>query len=101
MKIVALFLVDPNVRIISTVSVPCQRLDWWKEANITQGPPNGSPGFLESLPVEVQDQVFDQFQEFPISLQEAKGLRLELVRERRNFALDNQRFIEGRTFSLH
>ncbi|KAJ2928107.1 hypothetical protein H1R20_g9003, partial [Candolleomyces eurysporus] len=100
MKIVALLLVDPNVRIISTASVPCQRLDWWKEANITQVPPNGSPNLLESLPVEVQDQVFDQIQEFPIPLQKAKELRSKLVGERRNFALDNQKFIEGRTFSL-
>ncbi|RXW17675.1 hypothetical protein EST38_g8175 [Candolleomyces aberdarensis] len=100
MKIVVLFLVDPNVRIISTASVPCQRLDWWKEANLTQVPLNSSPSLLESLPVEVQDQVFDQVQEFPISLQEAKESRLKLVRERRNFALDNQRVLEGRTFSL-
>ncbi|KAJ2920869.1 hypothetical protein H1R20_g16227, partial [Candolleomyces eurysporus] len=100
MKIVALLLVDPNVRIISTASVPCQRLDWWKEANITQVPPNGSPNLLESLPVEVQDQVFDQIQEFPIPLQKAKELRSKLVGERRNFALDNQKFIQGRTFSL-
>ena len=30
-KIVALFLVDPNLRVISTADVPCQRQDWWAE----------------------------------------------------------------------
>ncbi|RXW14624.1 hypothetical protein EST38_g11231 [Candolleomyces aberdarensis] len=100
MKIVALFLIDPNVRIICPASVPCQRLDWWREANLTQVPPNGSPSLLESPPVGVQDQVFEQVQELSISLQEAKESRLKLVRERRNFSLDNQRVLEGRTFSL-
>ncbi|PFH45012.1 hypothetical protein AMATHDRAFT_163804, partial [Amanita thiersii Skay4041] len=28
-KILALFLVDPNIRVISTAHVPCQRQDWW------------------------------------------------------------------------
>ncbi|KAG5633649.1 hypothetical protein DXG03_006869, partial [Asterophora parasitica] len=31
-KIVALFLVDPNIRIISTANVPCQQREWWAEA---------------------------------------------------------------------
>lgn len=30
-KILAFFLVDPNMRIISTANVPPQREDWWKE----------------------------------------------------------------------
>lgn len=29
-KAVALFLVDPNVKIISTANVPCERQDWWE-----------------------------------------------------------------------
>jgi hypothetical protein len=30
-KILALFLVDPNIRIISTANVPPQQKDWWSE----------------------------------------------------------------------
>lgn len=29
--IVAMFLVDPNIKVISTAHVPCQRMDWWTE----------------------------------------------------------------------
>ncbi|KAJ2935953.1 hypothetical protein H1R20_g1141, partial [Candolleomyces eurysporus] len=101
-KIVALFLVDPNVRVISTASVPCQQLEWWKEANIARSvqiSPH-SRSLLESLPVEVQDQVFDQVQDFPISFEEAKKLRSELMEERKTFVLANARMLEERTFSL-
>ncbi|KAJ2923671.1 hypothetical protein H1R20_g13422, partial [Candolleomyces eurysporus] len=101
-KIVALFLVDPNVRVVSTASVPCQQLEWWKEANIAQSAqvPHSSRSLLESLPVEVQDQVFEQVQDFPISLEEAKELRLELMEERKTFVLANTKMLEERTFSL-
>jgi hypothetical protein len=30
-NIIALFLVDPNLRIISTANVPPQRKDWWAD----------------------------------------------------------------------
>ncbi|RXW15496.1 hypothetical protein EST38_g10359 [Candolleomyces aberdarensis] len=101
-KIIALFLVDPNVRVISTASVPCQQLEWWKEANIAQSVqmPPSSRSLLERLPVEVQDQVFEQVQDFPISLEEAKELRLELMEERKTFVLGNTKMLEDRTFSL-
>lgn len=100
-KIVVLFLVDPNVRVISTASVPCQQLDWWKDANITRSvQPGSNRGLLDSLPIEVQNQVFDQVEGFPISLEEAKKLRLELMEERKKFVLDSQRMIEERVFSL-
>ncbi|RXW15495.1 hypothetical protein EST38_g10358 [Candolleomyces aberdarensis] len=101
-KIVALFLVDPNVRVISTASVPCQQLEWWKEANIAQSAqrPASSRSLLERLPVEVQDQVFGHVQDFPISSEEAKELRLELMEERKTFVLANAQMLEGRTISL-
>ncbi|KAJ2912666.1 hypothetical protein MD484_g7746, partial [Candolleomyces efflorescens] len=101
-KIIALFLVDPNVRVLSTSSVPCQQLDWWKQANIAQslGAPPSSRNLLQSLPVEVQDQVFDQVDGFPISLEEAKELRLELMEERKTFVLANEKLLDNRTFSL-
>ncbi|PGH06546.1 hypothetical protein AJ79_06485 [Helicocarpus griseus UAMH5409] len=36
-KILALFLVDPNIRIISSANVPCQRRDWWEEEVQSRG----------------------------------------------------------------
>jgi hypothetical protein len=31
-RFIALWLVDPNVRIISTANVPPQQLNWWAES---------------------------------------------------------------------
>ena len=102
-KIVALFLVDPNIRVISTASVPCQRMDWWKEectAHTTDSSGLRPTSLLHTLPVELLDQTFDQLDKYPISLEEAKELRLELMEERKKFVLDNQKAVEERTFSL-
>ncbi|KAG6837454.1 hypothetical protein H0H93_008997 [Arthromyces matolae] len=79
-KIVALFLVDPNMKIISTANVPCQQREWWSEAIREQG-----KNMIAKLPLEVQDHVFADVEEFPISLKEAKVLREELMAERRKF----------------
>ena len=85
-KILALFLVDPNVRIASTGNVPCQRLDWWRKATseAMSGEASSAKG-LDKLPVELRDQVYDGIEDFPISLKEAKELREELMAERTNF----------------
>ncbi|KAF8885766.1 hypothetical protein BD779DRAFT_1673492 [Infundibulicybe gibba] len=64
-KILALFLVDPHIRIISTANVPCQRRDWWRERVCENG-----PHMLTNLPLELQDQVYEQVEQFPISMEE-------------------------------
>ncbi|TFK66407.1 hypothetical protein BDN72DRAFT_961786 [Pluteus cervinus] len=81
-KILAFFLVDPHLRIISTANVPCQRRDWWKEALRESA--------LSKLPVELQDRVVNQVEEFPIDLSEAKELREELMEERKHFVVEHQ-----------
>ncbi|KAM3512184.1 hypothetical protein MY11210_004172 [Beauveria gryllotalpidicola] len=43
-KIVALFLVDPAIPIISTANVPPQQRDWWRNAKDGQGDVKGEPG---------------------------------------------------------
>lgn len=67
-KILALFLVDPNIRIISTANVPCQQRQWWRE-NI-----QSRSGAITELPMELQDHVSRQVEDFPPSLDEAKEL---------------------------
>jgi hypothetical protein len=57
-KILALFLVDPNIKIISSANVPCQRKDWWRE-EIEHG------GFDTVLPRELGDLVFGAVEDFP------------------------------------
>ena len=96
-KVLALFLVDPNVRVISTANVPCQRADWWAER--LQGR-EGSNDRIASLPGEVRDMIVERVDEFPISLDEAKKLREELMAERTDWGrAQNEMFIE-QTFSL-
>jgi hypothetical protein len=92
-KILALFLVDPNIRIISTANVPCQQREWWFEEV-------QEIGGLAALPAELQTQVFDGVEDFPVSMKEAKELRLELMEERRGFVVAIERNFENNYFSL-
>ena len=97
-KIVALFLVDPNIKVISTAHVPCQQQEWWW--NLTRTKKNQQ---IIDLPVELQDHIYMYILDdvdFPISLQNAKELRLELMEERKAFVLDHGKAFEGATFSL-
>ncbi|KAG6848056.1 hypothetical protein H0H93_003797, partial [Arthromyces matolae] len=87
-KIVALFLVDPHIRIISTANVPPQQREWWS-TNIRQKQPLSN---LTSLPLEVQNHIFESVDDFPISLEEAKALRAELMDERKRFVDGNISF---------
>ena len=67
-KIIVLFLVDPNIRIISTAHVPCQRRDWWWEEVNSEKPPL----MLDSLPAELNQIILDAV-EFPIVIKEARS----------------------------
>lgn len=94
-KMVALFLVDPNIKIISTAHVPCQRQDWWQEWK--DNPPkwlkaSGAPAESPSLIPENVD--------FPISLKEAGELRLELMEERKEFVITQNDSLLDETISL-
>lgn len=93
-KILALFLVDPNIRVISTANIPCQQRDWWSE-HIQR-----EKSAISNLPVELQDHVFGQVEDFPLSLKEAKELRLELMEERKNFVVLHDEEFKQHTFSL-
>jgi hypothetical protein len=75
-KIVALFLVDPESPIISTTNVPPQQRDWWlREISAQQSK-------VGNLPVELVDMIGEHVEDFPIGLEEAKELRMELMAER-------------------
>jgi len=83
-KIVALFLVDPNLKILSTAKVPCQRKDWWLEYKATN-------------PNSVVDH---EFADFPLTMEDAKELRLELMEERKIHDDDQREYFELSTFAL-
>ncbi|KAM0428277.1 hypothetical protein ACHAPT_007178 [Fusarium lateritium] len=73
-KILALFLIDPVMPIISTANVPPQQQHWWSEKTM--------PGDrLGKLPPEVTEMVINNMG-FPITLADAKKIREELMAER-------------------
>ena len=80
-KIVALFLVDPATRVLSTANVPPQQKHWWPERS-----------HETSRSSEATTEVPGEAQSFPISLEEAKALRKELMAERTNLStrVDNR-----------
>ncbi|KAG2003632.1 hypothetical protein CC2G_004221 [Coprinopsis cinerea AmutBmut pab1-1] len=94
-KILALFLVDPHVRVVSTAHVPAQRIDWWREDLEISDEKDGNQAGLARLPVEIRDYVYDQVDEFPISLVEAKKLREELMEERKRFVLNHENALDN------
>lgn len=76
-KILAMFLVDPHIRILSTANVPPQRRDWWAVEVAKIHPFN-------RLPREVFEMIIDAVEGFPISWERAVEVRKKLMDERRN-----------------
>ncbi|CAI7576606.1 unnamed protein product [Penicillium glandicola] len=74
-KILALFLVDPHRRIISSANVPPQREDWGHEREQVMDQ------VLSKLPVELQNIVHGDIDPL-MTMDEAKAHRLELMKER-------------------
>ncbi|TFK26792.1 hypothetical protein FA15DRAFT_679397 [Coprinopsis marcescibilis] len=97
-KILAFFLVDPSTRIISTANVPCQRLDWWKDATISEGA--GLTSGLFELPPELQHQVFEGVDGFPINPDDAMAIRLEFMEERKQYVISHTNDFMKDTISL-
>ncbi|CAG9982962.1 unnamed protein product [Clonostachys byssicola] len=127
-RFIALWLVDPLTRIISTANVPPQQQDWWMdrafmnlkaaEANkvaspITQtildkapsadssGLKAAAEGDTHALPVELMDMLADEFDgALPMSLEDAKEHRLKLMDIRTRFQGDAEDRWEGQTYSF-
>ncbi|KAJ5097265.1 hypothetical protein N7456_007986 [Penicillium angulare] len=93
-KILALFLVDPHMRIISTANIPPQQEGWGKEKReLVQGV------LSEKLPLELQQMISKEgISHQMMSLKEAKKFREELMEERsihgpaQNAAFETGRF---------
>lgn len=79
-KILALFLVDPGNRVISTANVLCQQKEWWEEQIKAVG------SARSKLPQEMKDHIAELV-DFPVSLETAKKQRLKLMSERSNFTV--------------
>ncbi|RGP63053.1 hypothetical protein FSPOR_8853 [Fusarium sporotrichioides] len=72
-KILALFLVDPSIPIISTANVPPQQRHWFEDTLLQDQ--------VGNLPPEVTHMVVENM-DFPIGLEKAKEIRKELMEER-------------------
>ncbi|KAG7405501.1 hypothetical protein ACKAV7_013767 [Fusarium commune] len=82
-KIVALFLVDPVVLIISTGNVPPQQKHWWKD-KLREAEP------LNSLPSEIRDAITQKV-DYPYGIDEARRIREDLISERKVVNSDSLR----------
>jgi Protein of unknown function (DUF4246) len=90
-KILAIFLVDPNLHIISTASVPPQRRDWWSDKVGANG--------IGGLSTDLRDKVVNML-DFPLTMERAKKLQLELMAERMSFEEKTSKSFRSVKFSL-
>jgi hypothetical protein len=87
-KILVFFLVDPNVKITSTLQVPPQQQSWFVEQVK-----------IADLPAEIVAYIIE-FLEFPWALGVANNFREQLMRERKYFIDRNTEEYFLREFSL-
>lgn len=85
-KILALFLVDPAIPVLSTANVPPQQRHWWTDESRLGREPGRLPPELTSLVLEKLD--------FPIAEDEAKRIRELLMDERRVLQQDTNGKLE-------
>lgn len=97
-KILALFLVDPGLRIISTANVPPQQREWWSEEVVRTFAQSGTK--LSKLSTELKQKVFEGVDDFPIGIEEAKEIRKQLMEERKRYVVDQKTNFEMDSFSL-
>ncbi|KAI5799223.1 hypothetical protein DFH27DRAFT_560039 [Peziza echinospora] len=85
-KILAVFLVDPTLVVPSTANIAPQQLDWWKRELRTEVP------LFKNLPGEIFENII-KYVEWPMSMETAKQVRLELMDERSRYvSLQNNNF---------
>ncbi|KAI0407863.1 hypothetical protein F4802DRAFT_619962 [Xylaria palmicola] len=79
-KILAMFLVDPHIRVLSTSVVPPQRKDWWAREVRKIAP-------LRELPTEIFDMIIASVDGLPMSWDDALATR-ELLMDERSWVQD-------------
>lgn len=94
-RFLLLWLVDPHCRITSTSNVPPQRHDWWADEVLRKVVD------ASKLPPELSKMVEDETTDYPMSMEEAKKLRLELMEERTNFGEAVERIVEEYNLCEH
>ncbi|CAI7567598.1 unnamed protein product, partial [Penicillium glandicola] len=87
------FLVDPNIRIISTANVPPQRLDWTKEV------PETGKGVKEDMQKVALDNFKDKG-DLTMSLEEALDTRVKVLQDIVEFTRYQQVVFESNILML-
>ena len=93
-KILTLFLVDPEIRVLSTSDVPPQQEEWAIE-EIGKAPEMGK------LPVELFEMIADYAKSGLISRETAKEHRVEVMEERSQFVRMNNEEVFDMEFTMH
>lgn len=127
-RFIALWLVDPHTRIISTANVPPQQQEWWAEAAFGESAESqksaadkapadvvtllqekgvgleggtGKQGGARRLPQELLDFVRDEFKDLGImSLDQARHHRLKLMKERSVKIRHDQELLNGEHYNF-
>lgn len=127
-RFIALWLVDPTLRILSTANVPPQRLDWWmdsllgisaedRDAALSKMPPeivallkengldaNTPPSPEGSLSPELMDMIRQHLnaggEALPITAEEAREHRAKLMAERSAFVQETEKGWQRHSYSF-
>lgn len=75
-RFLVLWLVDPHYRVASTANVPPQQHDWFAAETVDKVLAK------QELATELEDMIKEHTNDYPMSLETAKELRLELMHER-------------------
>ncbi|KAK7934875.1 hypothetical protein PG985_000370, partial [Apiospora marii] len=94
-KILAMFLVDPRIPVISTANVPPQDRRWWAE-EVRHAPGQR----LSRLPKELFDEITKGVDGFPISWDQAVDIRARLMDERGAIQESVSEAMESQHFSF-
>lgn len=90
-KILTMYLIDPNRRVLSSANVPPQRRDWWSERVL------GTTA-LSRLPNESSAHIIDLVDTFPLSPEKASVIRADLKLEHKALAEEQQQRIDKHIF---
>lgn len=74
-----LYLVDPHYRVCSTRNVPPQQHSWWWQA--AEGDRVVAEWAARGVPQELADKICKEIGEWPMGMEEARGVREVRMRE--------------------
>lgn len=93
-KILAMFLVDPTLRIISTANVLRRRPDWWNEKVLHE------TRTLGNLQLEMQEHIINSVEDFPDWDGEGEDIQTSLINEGTILSCENEDSFERYGFNL-